>query len=365
MPDPKPDYFLKNLNVEYISLVDAGANKKQLVYKAANHSRTEGPEEAGSSDSFSKQMQITKTDEEKRLVYCVVYSPDEVDAQGHAMKSEEIEKAAHNFLFEGRVDKVDKQHDRHPDEGRIVESYIIGKSDSNFPEEPEGSWAVVIKVLDDDTWEEVKKGYITGVSMQGLCTLEEVEKADGKSESGDDETTKSMFRKILDKLTGTPVQKDFTDRLMHKRIRQALWAFEEEVNEQLNDEEVEDKKAAVLAIIADFEGYVSNLSEETTKQFKKSDMSEENKNKAEEPEEEKETTDGEEPSDLEKSISKAVGNALDEKLDPIEEKVDGLSKRLEKVEKASPGSKQEKGEEEEEVEKGHKGIPIFGSGPEE
>lgn len=349
MPQQTPNQYLKNLDVHFISLVDAGANKKTLVHKSAN-SRTAGPEEAGPATSFQKKVDIRKTDDDKRLVYCIVYSPDEVDAHGDAMKAEEIEKAAHNFLFEGRTDQVDKQHDEDPDEGRIVESYIIGKSDANFPDDPEGSWAVVIKVLNDDTWAEVKKGEITGVSMQGMCNTEPVE---------EEETTKSMFRKILDAIKGggKSVSKEFKERLMYRQIRQAVWAFEEEVFDQLNDEDVDDKKAAVLNTIDDFRSYISDLSEETNKQFKKSDMSKETKEKAEEPET---TTGGEEPSEIEKAMKKA----LDEKLDPLQETVENLEKRLEKIEEASPGSKIEKGEstseEEEEKERTSKGLKILG-----
>lgn len=355
MPEQTPNQYLKNLDVHFISLVDAGANKKTLVHKSAHHSRAAGPEDPGPATSFQKQVSISKTDEEKRLVYCIVYSPDEVDAHGDAMKAEEIEKAAHHFLFEGRTDQVDKQHDEEPDEGRVVESYIIGKNDANFPDDPAGSWAVVIKVLDDDTWEEVKKGDITGVSLQGMCTTEQPEQ---DAEKNLIKKVMGLFKKMLGEQQ--EVDKDFGGHLLKRTLNQATWALEDAIRDVMGDEDIDtfaEQKAAVLGVIDDFRSYVSDLQEGTSKQFKPTDMSEETKSKAEEPEQE--TTNGDDPSEIEKAMSKV----LDEKLDPLEETVKDLSKRLEKVEEASPGSKVEKGqdtEDGEEKERKTKGLNILG-----
>ena len=59
---------LTNLSITHISLVKAGANKKSIIYKSD-----------ASEPSFEKDVSIAKFDEEKGVVYGIVYSPDEVD----------------------------------------------------------------------------------------------------------------------------------------------------------------------------------------------------------------------------------------------------------------------------------------------
>lgn len=168
-------HFLKNLDVRYISLVGKGANNRQLIYKSNAGDPT-------IDDMIKRELRIIKKDDDKRLVYCTVYAPDEADADGDAMTAAEIEKAAHGFLGAGRTDAVDKQHNEDPGEGLIVESFVLKGSDQRFEGEKEGAWVVAIKVLNDETWDEIKKGDITGVSLQGYANKDPVAK---KSELGE------------------------------------------------------------------------------------------------------------------------------------------------------------------------------------
>ena len=63
---------LLNLNVNFISIVDDGANRKPLIYK----------NDAGDQARFDFPIRIAKADEEKGIIYGVVYEPDTVDTQG-------------------------------------------------------------------------------------------------------------------------------------------------------------------------------------------------------------------------------------------------------------------------------------------
>jgi hypothetical protein len=162
----KAKRLLKNVQVSFISLVKEGANKKQIIWKSA---------EGNENPTFSKDIAIAKTDEEKQMVFGIVYSPDEVDTQGDIMTAPEIEKMAYTFMKEGRTQQVDRQHDFQPDEGFIAESWIVKENDPYFSEI--GSWAVGIKVEDRGTWELIKSGEITGISMAGSAETEELEKS--------------------------------------------------------------------------------------------------------------------------------------------------------------------------------------------
>lgn len=151
---------LKNLKITHVSYVRKGANKKQFFLMKSDDNDT----------NFEKEVKlfINKANEEQKLIYGVVYEPDEIDTQGEFAKAEEIEKAAHEFLADNR--NIDLQHNFKPDYGTVVESYI---APIDFKIENEnvkkGAWVLVTKAK-DDIWEAVKKGEITGYSMAGKAS---------------------------------------------------------------------------------------------------------------------------------------------------------------------------------------------------
>lgn len=157
---------LKKIDVNFISLVDKGANRKKLIFKMEN----------GNDTAFEKSILIKKLDEDQRMIFCIVYSPGEIDSQGDTASAEVIKDAAYNFMRCARTNNVDKQHDFIPDEGFVAESWIVKENESVFPDEPAGSWAVGIKVENEDTWNLIKNREITGISLAGLAVTEEIEK---------------------------------------------------------------------------------------------------------------------------------------------------------------------------------------------
>ena len=60
-------------------------------------------------------------DEEKRLVYGIVYEPDAVDSQGDFAKADEIEKACHQFMIDSQ--EVGPKHFETSEQLKIVECY--------------------------------------------------------------------------------------------------------------------------------------------------------------------------------------------------------------------------------------------------
>ncbi|NUQ44383.1 MAG: hypothetical protein HUU32_23600, partial [Calditrichaceae bacterium] len=103
---------LKNVTVLFISLVDKGANKRTIVWKSQN----------SAEPVFTREISIAKIDDEKQMVYGIVYAPDDVDSQGDVMTGAEVEKAAYGFMKARRIDQIDRQHDGQPDEGFVAES---------------------------------------------------------------------------------------------------------------------------------------------------------------------------------------------------------------------------------------------------
>lgn len=154
---------LKGMKVDFLSLVSKGANGKKIIWKSGN-SKPEG------SEAFETPLKKVKKSDEKRMVYGIVYSPDEVDSQGEFANRTEIEKAAYDFMKGLRLLNVDAQHDFDPKAAFVAESWLIKGADSLFDDEPEGSWAVGIRVEDNALWENVKKGELAGISMAGYAS---------------------------------------------------------------------------------------------------------------------------------------------------------------------------------------------------
>lgn len=161
-------YKLKDAKITHISLVDKGANGIPFAIIKA--------QKANQASTIQKQVQIAKIDDDKRIVKGVVYQPDVADAHDDQMDEVEIEKAAHLFMQQQHTYNIDKQHDLEVDKGFVIESYIA-PCDMTLGEQQivKGSWVAAVKVTEDDTWEAIKKGEITGFSMWGVGKREEIE----------------------------------------------------------------------------------------------------------------------------------------------------------------------------------------------
>jgi hypothetical protein len=162
---------LLNLNVNFISVVDDGANRMPIIYK----------NDAGDQVRFDLPLRLLKADEEKGIIYGVVYPPNTVDTQGDWADAPTIERAAHDFLLKGKVRMVDTMHDYTPIDGGVVESFIKNGEAKNYPDAPDGSWLVAIKP-DDMTKMRVKSGELRGLSLAGTA-LPDNEKRKTKSSS--------------------------------------------------------------------------------------------------------------------------------------------------------------------------------------
>jgi len=156
--------------VEYISIVNAGANMREFIAKA------EAPPDVEGMVRFEKQVRVTKLDEERKRVMGVVYTPDETDAHGDYMDKATVEAMAADFLRGGRTNNVDRNHNFIPGEGYVMESYLIKEGgDSEFPGEKPGTWVVTIQVTSETTWNKIKDGDLKGLSLAGYATAEDVE----------------------------------------------------------------------------------------------------------------------------------------------------------------------------------------------
>ncbi|WP_144609629.1 XkdF-like putative serine protease domain-containing protein [Bacillus cereus] len=212
-------YELKNANISYVSLVTKGANGRQFAIMKS---------ESAKQPNISKQVPILKTEEEKQLVTGVVYEPDVEDSHGDKMTAEEIEKAAYTFME--NYQHIDKQHDEIAGKGTVVENWIA-KSDMTVGEQEvqAGTWLMTVRVDDADTWEEIKKGEVTGFSMGGFGERVEIAKTDDFTHED-----KGLIRKMLDfvkgethKIAKGEVKDRFIDEKQKRDLRAVFNLFED------------------------------------------------------------------------------------------------------------------------------------------
>ncbi|MBP2249303.1 hypothetical protein J2Z28_005998 [Paenibacillus xylanexedens] len=208
---------MKDAKITHLSLVDKGANGVPFaIIKAAG------------KNAIQKQVQIAKVDDTQHIVIGVVYQPDVEDVHGDMMDAVEIEKAAHLFMENQHTYNIDKQHDLDADKGYVVESYIA-PCDMEIGDQviAKGSWVAGVKVIDDDAWEEIQKGDITGFSMFGVGKREEVE---------DEEVSKGLMHHIKKAINAamSPIVKGVVaDKYNKNRKKREFWAAQDALNDVL------------------------------------------------------------------------------------------------------------------------------------
>lgn len=177
---------LVNMDITHISLVRAGANRKDIIYKSSSKLPV-----------FEHLFNISKTTLEKGIVYGIVYAPNEVDTDGDFTTVEEIEKAAYSFMKNLRLKNVDMNHTFVNEDAYVCESWIVRGNDELFPNEPVGSWAVGIKLESESLKDAVKNGEIQGISMAGLANQSEDIKVESMKSLKD--VVKNLFTKTEQK----------------------------------------------------------------------------------------------------------------------------------------------------------------------
>lgn len=124
-----------------------------------------------SKDGKVGSIAIAKADKQKQIVYGVILTPDEIDAQEDFMNADDIEAAAHKYLEKSRV--IGSRHAK-PTDAFPVESYIAPQ-DLQFDGGPygpqlvkKGAWVLGVKVPDPAEWEKVATGEYQGFSVGGF-----------------------------------------------------------------------------------------------------------------------------------------------------------------------------------------------------
>ena len=117
---------------------------------------------------------IKNVDEEQRIVSGPVLIPEEVDKQGDIVSAIEIEKAAHDYMK--NYQHINIMHNSSYKDLAAelipIESAVL-KADLDYYGTGEvlkkGTWILDVYVGNDKVWGLIKKGELTGYSIEGLA----------------------------------------------------------------------------------------------------------------------------------------------------------------------------------------------------
>ena len=140
------------------------------------------------------EIELKTIDEDKRILIGAVLVPEkeiarlDKDQKIYYIKfsAETIKQSSELFLMRSKQNNVTLQHNKKLDDMSVVESWIV--EDSKVDKSalyglnyPKGTWVAMMKVNNDDVWEQVKSGAIKGFSIEGkfsdnqnLSTIEQI-----------------------------------------------------------------------------------------------------------------------------------------------------------------------------------------------
>lgn len=204
--DGDAENVLTSLTTEFVSSVDTPAQDSEwLIFKDADTPRrkareVERPYVFKSRDELrnaSDEVDPRKEndDGERQIAYGAVLIPNEPDKQGDVIPPYVVERSAHEYMAKYR--KMDVDHDLEDGAGTPVESWVLKQEqtfetpDGDTVTYPAGTW-LIGKAFQDDAWERVKNGELTGFSIYGGASTIDVDELRQEVEAVNREKRESM-----------------------------------------------------------------------------------------------------------------------------------------------------------------------------
>ena len=135
------------------------------------------------------KVEFKSVDDEKRIVVGLALVPDKEifrKSGDYAYKimfsKETVKKASELYLKRLKNNNATIEHELAVKGVSLIESWIVedpnmDKTNLYKLDAPEGAWAVVMKIDNDDIWEDVKQGKYLGFSIEGFFSQKEQELA--------------------------------------------------------------------------------------------------------------------------------------------------------------------------------------------
>jgi len=117
---------------------------------------------------------VKEEDDDERIVYGIVYEPDETDTQGDTANAEWIRKACHYFMENSQAIKMN--HKGGKISASVLENYItLWKGSIGGRAVKAGTWLLSLRINSPKVWDKIKKGELTGFSMAGWTEYKPLE----------------------------------------------------------------------------------------------------------------------------------------------------------------------------------------------
>jgi len=102
-----------------------------------------------------------------------LYNTPYIDSQGDWTKISTLQKAAREFMASDRM--FDMNHKGHEYQFSVLESMVIDEDGIvKFSHElKKGAWLMTLRIDDDDVWQKIKSGELTGFSIGGSAYTEQ------------------------------------------------------------------------------------------------------------------------------------------------------------------------------------------------
>lgn len=254
-------YEITDAKIQFVSLVDKAANLRKFLITRAKDGEA----------AFTTCGRIIKTDAENHYVTGIVYEPMTEDSHGNYMTEEEIVKACYWYSENG--DKVDLQHSFEPLDGASVVENWVAKADFTVGDEEvkKGTWLMTVKVKNDDVWQGIEKGEITGLSMGGVGNYSEedveLEKANKEAGTETGGSRKGLLKQLANALGINVVEKGDMAELYEERQKgNAFWNAFSSLEDTLRrydgyrDKYVyEEDEEKIRECLTDFENIITSI----------------------------------------------------------------------------------------------------------
>lgn len=205
---------ISDAKIQFMSLVDKAANKHQFLVT----------KQEGGQAQFATTARIVKVDDATHYITGIAYEPLAEDAHGNFMTEPEIRKAAYWFAKNG--DKVDIQHSFEKAEGLSVVENYVAPCDMTIGETPvvKGTWIITVECANDEVWQAVQKGELTGFSMGGVGKYSEQDvPLDDVTKTAETEK-RSLFKRFAEFFGFEVVEKgEVLDRYNESARNSAFW----------------------------------------------------------------------------------------------------------------------------------------------
>lgn len=255
-------YAINDAKILYVSLVDKAANKKSFLITKADDGKAQ----------FQTYGRIVKaeTDSGAHYVTGIVYEPMTEDTQGNYMTEAEIEKAAHWFAKNGNG--VDLQHDFEPLEGACVVESSVAKADYEIDGEPvkKGTWLMTMEITNQDIFDSITKGDITGFSMggSGIYSDQDVNISDPENPVVVEKSKKGILKQLaglfgMDVIEKGKVKDDYKRSSVRDNFWTAFYCLSDYLLDTYNPAtgqwEIQTDEAVVREALADFNEIITEL----------------------------------------------------------------------------------------------------------